>query len=138
MSGSAITRREALRGLSWIAVAVASGQAFSGCSKGESGSLALQGLAGLLAHGETAAAVGAVFLAAHPEEADLDKLVKRLGLSANSLPAPGSPELEAAAKAIHVRHINDFREGRLVEIEGWNLSITELRLAAITHLARRK
>ena len=134
MSGAAITRREALQRLSRIAVAVASGQAFSGCSDGDAGSPALHGLAGLLAHTRNAAIVGAAFLAAHPEEADLDALVERLGLSMDSLPAPGSPELEATARAIYARHVDDFREGRLFEIEGWSLSLTELRLAALTQL----
>ena len=89
-----------------------------------------------MAHRESAATVGAAFLKARAEEPDLDWLVEQLGLSMDSLPAPGSSELEATARAIYARHIDDFRKGRLVEIEGWSLSNTELCLAAVAHLAK--
>lgn len=71
----------------------------------------------------------------HPEEADIDSLAHPLGLNVNSLPEAGSRELEAAA--IHARHIDDFRQRRLIEITGWNLSLTELRLAAVIHRAEQ-
>ena len=136
MSGASITRREALRRLSWIAAAAVAGPACSAGNDSRARSPALRGLAGLLAHTRDAAIVGAAFLAERPEDADLDVLVERLGLALDSLPAPDSLELEVAAKAIHTRHIDDFRDGRLIEIEGWNLSLTELSLAAVAHLAQ--
>ena len=131
--GIVIDRREALRQLSYICLAVASGRALLRPSDAKAGPSALGGLAGLLEKHKAIALVGAAFLALHPEECDLDALVTRLGLSMEALPAAGSRELDAAAVAIHARHIDDFRHGRLSEIAGWNLSLTELRLAAIVH-----
>lgn len=135
MSGVVINRREALRQLSYICLAVASGQALSRPSGAKVGPSALGGLAGLLSKHTSIAPVGAAFLALHPEESDLDALVERLGLRVSALPAAGSRELEAVAVSIHERHIDDFRHGRLAEIAGWKLSLTELRLAAIVHKA---
>lgn len=117
-----------------MVAAVASGQAFSTRGEARSSSPALQGVAELLKHERGAALLGAALLAAHPEEAHLDVLVARLGLSIDSLPTPGSPELGMAASAIYVRHVADFRDGRLFELEGWQLSLTELRLSAIVSL----
>ena len=111
--------------------------AFTACGESTQAPDSRQGVTGLLAHRSSAAALGAVFLAAHPDEADFDSLVTRLGLRPDSLPAKGSPELVSAAKTIHALHINDFRKARLIEIEGWMLSLTELRLAALTHLTMR-
>jgi hypothetical protein len=42
----------------------------------------------------------------------------------------------AAAKAIHSRHIDDFRSDRTFKIDGWSLSQTEVRLAAMTHYSQ--
>jgi len=134
MSG-AITRRQMIRRLLWVAAAVVSGQAFSERAAAVVGRPAVRGLVELLPHGRSAALIGARFLATHPQEADLDTLVVRLGLSADALPPPLSPQLMAAARAIEALHIDDFRNDRLIEIEGWSLSVTELRLAAVVHLA---
>lgn len=135
MKQGRMSRRDFQRQLSLFIVAVATGTACSESADERVDDSALGGLASLLAHGESAAAIGAVFLAKHPEERDLEALAARLGFSADTVPAPDSPALAACAAAIHARHIHDFREGRLKEIAGWRLSFTELRLAAIVHLS---
>jgi hypothetical protein len=134
--GDTVSRREVLEKLSWIVVAVASGQTLSSCSEEKQAESDPVGLASLLADASNAAAVGAWFLMTHPEENDINTLVFRLGLEIDSLPPRKSAALEIAAQAIHIRHVEDFREARLFNFGGWMLSGTELRLAAITHLAK--
>jgi hypothetical protein len=136
LCGAAISRREALQSLSWIVAAVASGQSFWGCSEAKQQQSGTQGLGTLLSHRSAARSIGVSFLAAHPEEAKIEVLVFRLGLDINSLPSPETPELKAAAEAIHARHVEDFRSDRTFDIDGWLLSQTELRLAAITHYSQ--
>lgn len=132
-----ITRREALQKLWWIALAVTSNPIFPGGSQARPQSKALSGTSQLLAHKRNAAAIGALFIAKYPNEATIEILVSRLGLKLDSLPSPGTPELKAAATAIHLRHVEDFRADRLFDINGWKLTQTELSLATITYLARR-
>jgi hypothetical protein len=80
--------------------------------------------------------MGKSYLALHPEESEIEILVFRLGLGINALHSPGSSALDEAARIIQSRHIDDFRMDRLVEMNGWRLTQTELRLAAVTFLAQ--
>ncbi len=70
----------------------------------------------------SAARVGAAYLARHPEERNVERLIEDLGLEDD---VPG----EFAR-----RHRADFAAGRTVRMSGFVLSRTELRLGALLHL----
>jgi hypothetical protein len=131
VSGQPIDRREALQRLATICMVVASGPMIAPQSSAQAGRHAVEGLASLFRKRPSIALLGAAFVSLHPEEGDIDSLAEGLGLSLDTLPMPGSPELETAAASIRSRHIDDFRQQRLFEVGGWNLSHTELRLAAV-------
>lgn len=89
--------------------------------------------ANLLRGGDSALRVGADYLRRQPDEADAGRLRRLLGLAASDLPGePGPSEIAALA----ARHREDFRAGRVVQLDGWVLSVTELRLAALIWLSR--
>lgn len=64
-------------------------------------------------------ATGVAYLSSHPDESDIELL---LGL----LPAPDGDVVAAARGAV----ADDFREGRTVAVDGWVLSVSEVRAAA--------
>jgi hypothetical protein len=88
----------------------------------------------LLRHRASAAAIGHQFLREHPNEADRDRLRGLLALPsfAGDLPWTEIARHRARLRAIHRE---DFRSGRVVDLGGWMLSLTELRLAALVALA---
>lgn len=92
-------------------------------------------LAALLAHRESAAAVGSAYLRGAPDEADLVVLV---GLIASDLPG-GRPALRRATDD-DLRHLLadrtrlDFEQERTVSVRGWILSRTEARLYGVVAL----
>lgn len=79
-----------------------------------------------LASGPAAARIGRCFLEAHPEEADLDTLLRRLAL-------PSSPTT-SALQAWSARQREEFATGRVAEVEGWLISHSEARLCGVTAL----
>jgi hypothetical protein len=71
-------------------------------------------------------AVGERYLAAVPEESDPAELRRLLPAGIDGLPpATATAEIAAAVRS-------DFAEGRTVEVDGWLLSATECRLAALS------
>jgi hypothetical protein len=125
-------RRRFLAGLAGLALATLAGvgrPAAAGRAQRPAGGAAraralLPGVGGV-------AVVGAAYLAARPQEADLERLARLLELP-EELP---SPEQSAALqRALAERHRADFRADRVFELRGWILSLTELRLAAIVQL----
>ena len=90
----------------------------------------------ILAHTRSAVRIGHAYLKAYPDESDLDRLRGALGL-------PGEGALRADAVTAHRRrlrevHRQDFREGRVRELAGFTMSLTELRLSAIVALGTMK
>lgn len=89
-----------------------------------------------LRHGESAAAVGAVFLRQHPGEADARYLSTTV---AADLRCRGCDPLYASRtrirRAVSEQVHEDFAQGRVVDVDGWVLSATEARLYGLAALA---
>jgi hypothetical protein len=85
---------------------------------------------------EAAERLGRVYLTAHPGELDLQRLVGyvlgRLQSAADAIDC--CPEAVLIARARRVVS-DDYLAGRVVNIDGWVLSITEARLYALAALA---
>ncbi len=82
-----------------------------------------------------AAKVGDRYLALTPDEADRDTLIARLALERFAdLVEPTSAEITAERTRLRKEHREDFKAGRVVEINGWILSLTEVRVAALAAL----
>ena len=81
-----------------------------------------------------AATIGAVYLKRAPEERS-EALLRRL-LDLPVVPDNGldPSEIDALASVLFARNRNDFREGHVFRINGWTLSLTELRLCALVYL----
>ena len=131
------SRRAVLRLLGWIGFGAASLQAlrrgarFADFSPGAHPVPQI----GILTHGESASAVGAAFLRLRPSEADVPRLLRLL-----ELPDPTLSRLPEAQRAevlcrLGAQHRDDFCSGRVLKLDGWTLSLTELRLSALAHLA---
>lgn len=90
-------------------------------------------LAGLLADPDSAAAVGRAYLDSVPAEADWRVLVRRLSASLGQRGrALGDDEL----RHLLARQIDrDFADERVATVQGWVLSVTELRLCALCALS---
>ena len=100
-------------------------------------------LAGLFSSRRSAAVLGQAYLQQRPEEADARKLEALLltpanlevlsaqGLDADGSGRPDRRRLKAAFQEIRRR---DFDQGAVMQIGGCMLSVTELRLCALTAL----
>ena len=64
--------------------------------------------------------------AAHPEDGDVDELAAALGVTA------ADPRSQLADMAPRIR--DDFGAGRVVTLDGWRLSETEVRMATLVWL----
>ena len=79
-----------------------------------------------------AAAVGRAYLAIREEEGEIAVLRRLLELPAED---PSSPsERKQLLTRLRARQRDDFREDRVVTVEGWLLSETEARLCALVAL----
>lgn len=78
--------------------------------------------------------LGYRYLEMRPEEANPLLLAGLLGLPVAVSRASSAIDLAALRRRLHVRHREDFRRGGVLDLEGWILSATELRLAALLHL----
>jgi hypothetical protein len=125
------SRRGFLRGLSAgaaLSLSAPLAAALAACAREG----ALRGpLAGFFDAGGGAASVGREVLAARPEEADADTLVRRLveGERARFEALAADPVKLAAL--LRERHRADFESGRVLAVRGWILSDTEARLCAL-------
>ena len=79
-----------------------------------------------------AGGIGKMYLEVTPEESSWEELIGALLDEIESLPvsAEGSVRLRLRAAARR-----DFSEGRIVNLDGWRLARTELRLYALAHLS---
>jgi len=85
----------------------------------------------------SARAVGRAYLAAHPAEADLGLLARRLAAepaTARAL-AVASADPAALGQALAQAIRTDFLARRMVKLDGWLLARTEARLCALACLA---
>jgi hypothetical protein len=89
-------------------------------------------IASLFRERESAIALGRVYLGLRPEEASRAALLSRLGLSEPDLGGlTTEPSRTEVRTRLLQRHRDDFRLSRVVAVEGWVLSETELRLCAL-------
>lgn len=79
--------------------------------------------------GDAARGLGEAYLEAHPAESRVGFLARRVFAGAG--PWPDAEELEDRLRAAIE---SDFREGRLWEHRGWQLSRTAGRFVALAHL----
>ena len=82
--------------------------------------------------------LGRAYLNAHPAELDPQRLVDRV-LGSLRL-ASGADAIDSTPKAVLIASvrrvvIDDYLAGRVVDIDGWVLSVTEARLYALATLA---
>jgi hypothetical protein len=87
----------------------------------------------LFADRESAVVLGGAYLELRPEERATPILLERLGLTREALNEVA--ERERVLDGLRQRHRDDFRMGRIVELQGWFLSETELRLSALVFLS---
>jgi hypothetical protein len=90
-------------------------------------------LAGLLADPASATAVGRVYLDSVPGEADPRILVSRV--SASLGPRGGTVDDDELRRLLARRIARDFEDERISTVQGWVLSVTELRLCALCALS---
>jgi len=124
-----IPRRQLLGALSGATIALANWPrlAFAGSAP----TLANR-LVGALRQRGSAAAVGRAFLAAHPAAAEIERLTADLAddLCRHDCAAGRtSPAGLRAAFSHQVRE--DFATGRVTQVDGWILSLTEVRLCGL-------
>jgi hypothetical protein len=91
-------------------------------------------LVGLFKHHDSARAIGSLYLATHPEEADAHKLLE-LVIRADDGPlvVHGTSDTELRAW-VRRRQARDFATARIVNLDGWLLSATEVRICALAGL----
>ena len=101
------------------------------------GGPSLRPLMHILRHPQSAAIVGGEYLRLRPGEADVSILGRLL-----ELPLVNLSNVDAARRTLSnefvARHRKDFRTGQVLKINGWTLSVTELRLCALVHLDLKK
>jgi hypothetical protein len=92
-------------------------------------------LAGLIAHRDSARAVGRAYLDGVPEESSVSRLVDRIAADLPEGRRTVRDASEADLRQLLAASIrSDFEQDRIVEVDGWVLSPTEARLYALTAL----
>lgn len=91
-------------------------------------------LIGLFHAPASAAAVGRAYLRLAPLEANKQRLLR---LICSSGPAWQTADPGRLRDLIARQQAEDFRQGRVVSVQGWTLSKTEARLCALAALSRR-
>ena len=85
-------------------------------------------------HYRNAARLGAAYLRTAPKESDLPHLLSALMTDSEVSPVAEKPE--EVRSAVRRQIATDFEHGSLVEVEGWVMSLTEVRIAALAHVVR--
>ena len=94
-------------------------------------------LARLVPHPESARLIGAAYLAAKPQEAEVMTLIKFLcpDLNGSGLNARRQiPPRARLRRQMAARRRDDYSEGRIVRLKGWIVTDTEARLCALAAL----
>jgi len=94
-------------------------------------------LTGMLRHPDSAALLGRLYLDKNPQEADAARLVTLIGATQDpALPPVTAAPDESLRSSLEERIRNDFIDGDTVAVDGWLLSITEVRLCALVSLLK--
>lgn len=83
----------------------------------------------------SAVILGNAYLQLRPEESNPETLLRRLRISGPVLNEAAGRE--GIPSVLRQRHHDDFANGRIIEMQGWFLSETELRLSALVCLSER-
>jgi hypothetical protein len=105
----------------------------AGLPAGTSSVSVARNLKELLADCESARAIGRVCLATRSTEADSGALIRRLAADDVSIDAP-IPLVSLARYRLRTRIRQDFADGRIAVVNGWHMSVTEVRLYALAAL----
>jgi hypothetical protein len=130
-------RRAFIRALAALAAApIVTGRAAAWLGTGESadGVAAFARLRGLFAAPESAAAIGAAYLRAAPEEARAENLAALLFPGGDLTILRTLPDA-TLRRRLGASHRDDFAAGRTAAVDGWILSRSEARLYAAISLA---
>ena len=136
MTEHGISRRAALRLLVWwVGLGASPLRAFAAEEmRKATGSAGAPSTPFLLRHRQSAVSIGRAFLSEHPDEANEERLVEKLGLPLSATPLSRGEQARQGERLLEL-HRQDLRNGRVVNLGGWILSVTELRLAALLALA---
>jgi hypothetical protein len=128
-----VSRRAALKILGWwMALGAASLRVPHDAAAGMDGG---QPIAALLVDARrSAVAIGTLYLESHPEEAREAFLLSALGLDAKELAELSPGKLQSERRRLRSVHREDFAQCRVTDVDGFILSITEARLAALVAL----
>jgi hypothetical protein len=127
------------RFLAWFAAAGAlwpggPGRTWTGLVRGRAPRTADR-LAAVFSRPASAAAVGRAYLAAHPGEAGVDRLAGELEtVLRRSGCEPAHADLATLRVATAQQIKEDFAQSRVVQVEGWVLSLSEARLCGLAAL----
>ncbi len=92
-------------------------------------------LAAVFSRPASAAAVGRAYLAAHPGEAGVDRLAGELEAALRrSGCEPNHADLATLRVATAQQIKEDFAQSRVVQVQGWVLSLSEARLCGLAAL----
>jgi hypothetical protein len=89
----------------------------------------------LLVDRASACAIGQVHLATRPLQVDIDALVKEVAADGLPLDAP-IHRAGPARRWLRARIRQDFAEAKIGIVDGWRLSLTELRLCTLAALLK--
>ncbi len=89
----------------------------------------------MLADLDSARRVGQAYLAKAPDEASRDRLMAQLFPRLDPGGAQITDRPESWRESFAMRCRRDFVEGQTVRVDGWVLSLTEVRLCALASLA---
>ena len=111
--------------------------ASAGIAPGPYGAGISQHLARLFRNYEGVTAVGKKYLACIPFETDAEKLAQQaLPGAENTAMGAGEVGYDQFKAVVHSRVRDDFRQGRVINLDGWVLSETEVRLCSLLALQR--
>jgi hypothetical protein len=89
-------------------------------------------LSRLLGHRESAVVVGRAYLRLAPDARDPARLVDLLSASCDGLALDA--DVDTLRRRLGHRIRRDFTEDRVVDVDGWRLSLTEARLCGLAAL----
>jgi hypothetical protein len=84
----------------------------------------------------SAQVIGREYLVTHPEEQSIQRLMESIVPSAADIDAAVDGRLLRVSvhRYIHSRILSDFEVGDVIQLQGWILSVTEVRLCALIAL----
>ena len=128
-----LTRRDFLRLLASLGMVLATRQLGVLSALGRAGGRESLGarLLRLFRSPASAAAIGRAYLQKSPREADEPRLLRLLCSPGHRWQTANTRQLRLL---IRQQQVEDFKQGRLVRVDGWMLSETEARLCALAAL----